>query len=175
MRDKILVDEDILGCAVRYALGRSTYMVGLVCDQVLTLMRDKKLSIKLTHNILRDIKEADSLGNHSIDINAWNNLKESLANYLVSLGDTSLEDETLKTIDNLKSLESLNSIPYVSVGKYEYNSNTTLESEVPCNRCGKLCSVYKTDPTKSSDTVLSYISCKDCDATFLVGVNSKRL
>lgn len=48
-------EEHIIICAVRYALGRMTYMVGIVCDYV----ADKcdELSEQCVNIIIRDIEE----------------------------------------------------------------------------------------------------------------------
>ena len=48
-------EEQILICAVRYALGRMSYIVGVVCRYV-ALNRDK-LSQNCINVIIRDIKE----------------------------------------------------------------------------------------------------------------------
>lgn len=51
----MLMEEMILVCAVRYALGRMSYVVGEVCQYV-TLHR-KKLSKECINVIIRDIED----------------------------------------------------------------------------------------------------------------------
>lgn len=51
----ITPDEQILICAVRYALGRQSYIVGFVAEYV-TLKR-KTLSHQCTDTIIQDIEE----------------------------------------------------------------------------------------------------------------------
>ena len=75
----IEVDEDILVCAVRYALGRHTYIVKEVTDTV--YQNAKKLSKKTICNICKDIiklleQEAEiapsnQIGMNSIDSEEW--------------------------------------------------------------------------------------------------------
>ena len=64
--------------AVRYALGRMTYVVG---DVTGTLMAyQDRLSADTRRNIVRDIDEAearDGLG-HEVDAEAWRMLREAL-------------------------------------------------------------------------------------------------
>ena len=48
-------DEQILICAVRYALGRQSYIVGVVADYV--AFKRKTLSKECKDIIIRDIKE----------------------------------------------------------------------------------------------------------------------
>ncbi len=65
----------ILCCAVRYALGRRTYIVGVVVDYVLAhleLLDSKTLSV-----MIRDIKECKNYG-QDIDANDWMRLLAAL-------------------------------------------------------------------------------------------------
>lgn len=48
-------EEQILICAVRYALGRRSYIVGVVCEYV--TFKRKTLSKECTNIIIRDIEE----------------------------------------------------------------------------------------------------------------------
>lgn len=48
-------DEQILTCAVRYALGRMSYIVGVVCEYV--YYKRKTLSKECISIIIRDIEE----------------------------------------------------------------------------------------------------------------------
>lgn len=75
MAKYLLMDELMLTSAVRYALGRSTYIVSATTDQV------KKVWSELSENskavILRDVKEAvDSPGTvgMQMDHQEWVNL-----------------------------------------------------------------------------------------------------
>lgn len=82
----IEVDEDILVCAVRYALGRHTYIVKEVTDTV--YQNAKNLSKKTICNICKDIiklleQEAEiaptnQIGMNSIDSEEWYKLLVSL-------------------------------------------------------------------------------------------------
>ena len=56
-------------CAVRYALGRRTYMPSIIIDTVGPLLQF--LDKKSLFVILRDVKEAKSLGDDSIDRPQW--------------------------------------------------------------------------------------------------------
>ena len=64
----------VLNCAVRYCLGRRTYMPKLVMDYIRPLLSD--LSDKTLWCMEKDIRqhEADGLsyGDPSIDVPAWN-------------------------------------------------------------------------------------------------------
>lgn len=48
-------EEQILICAVRYALGRMSYIVGVVCDYV--AVKQPELSKECINIIIRDIEE----------------------------------------------------------------------------------------------------------------------
>lgn len=149
MMPEILVTEDVLGCAVRYALGRSTYIVGLVCDQVSKLVLNSTLSHKLAHNILSDIEKTDSLGSHSCDIQAWTSLKLQLVEYI-------------------KVLDAFKDIPYLSK---ENSIKNTMEMFKNCPKCSNSSLVLFTDSSKGS-TQLAYIKCEPCNSTYLVGFNN---
>lgn len=65
-------DEDfgmIINCAVRYALGRRTYVVAAVADYITPLF--PYLSSRALWNIQKDIKGAYSLGDDNIDRPVW--------------------------------------------------------------------------------------------------------
>jgi hypothetical protein len=67
-----ITDEDfgtIVNCAVRYALGRRTYIVSTVSDFITPLF--PYLSSKTLWNIQKDIKGAYSLGDDDIDKPVW--------------------------------------------------------------------------------------------------------
>jgi hypothetical protein len=49
-------DEQILICAVRYALGRMSYIVGITCDYVKS--KRNELSENCKNIIIRDIEES---------------------------------------------------------------------------------------------------------------------
>jgi len=67
--------KEIILCAVRYALGRKTYIVSTVCRYVARL--NKRLSEKERWLILKDIDECEDLG-HEIDAKYWRDLKAVL-------------------------------------------------------------------------------------------------
>ena len=61
----------VCGCAVRYSLGRQTYMPSLVqqfINRNLKLIDSNSLAV-----MVRDIKEAPSYGNERIDKPGWMN------------------------------------------------------------------------------------------------------
>lgn len=69
---KIPIDENfetILTCAIRYAIGRQTYMPHLVIDYItplLPILSDKALSV-----MKNDVATAEHYGNDMIDKPAW--------------------------------------------------------------------------------------------------------
>lgn len=74
-RKQIIIEAEddffgaVLNCAVRYCIGRQSYMPGLVIDKItpwLTLLSDKTLWC-----FERDIQGADSLGDPDIDAPRW--------------------------------------------------------------------------------------------------------
>jgi len=74
-------EELILLCAVRYALGRRSYIVGLVCNYI--KKRLESLSFVAIGHIIDEITEAekeDGLGSE-IDKNEWLNLRRILNEY----------------------------------------------------------------------------------------------
>lgn len=91
----------IVICAVRYAIGRESYMPGLVCDFI---MRHPEILTESDRQvIIRDIEEADTirtytmengqkltvdgLGNTKIDRPGWLRLKEWLKGVKVGADD----------------------------------------------------------------------------------------
>ena len=72
MMKLVEIDEDfctILNCAIRYCLGRQTYMPSLITDFIRPLLPhldNKTLSI-----IENDIRNAESYGNEKIDKPIW--------------------------------------------------------------------------------------------------------
>lgn len=76
-------EEQILICAVRYALGRQSYMVGVVADYVNSVK--EKLSKNCRDILVRDITEAidfyhehDTTCGMECDERTWLNLLEAL-------------------------------------------------------------------------------------------------
>lgn len=77
------IEEQILLCAVRYALGRRSYIVGTVCEYV--RLNRQKLSEQCVNIIIRDIKEeseryhraGQTLGD-DCDERTWINLQRVL-------------------------------------------------------------------------------------------------
>lgn len=69
----IEADDDffgaVLNCAVRYCIGRQSYMPGLVIDKITPWL--PLLSEKTLWCFERDIKEADSLGDPDVDAPRW--------------------------------------------------------------------------------------------------------
>lgn len=77
------LDEDItIVCAFRYALGRQTYVVSSVANEIKRLAQ--KISIKSRHLIIREIKEAID-GNKAgmqMDADEWIACRQYLINSL---------------------------------------------------------------------------------------------
>lgn len=77
MKRTVPIDADfgaILTCAVRYAIGRRSYMPGLVIDYITSLL--SYLDDKTLHAMDRDIAEherMDDLGDPTIDAPGWKN------------------------------------------------------------------------------------------------------
>lgn len=74
----------ICGCAVRYSLGRQTYMPSLVQQFIisnLNLIDSYSLMV-----IARDVKEAPSYGNETIDKPGWMNFLAVLEKELKDRG-----------------------------------------------------------------------------------------
>ena len=72
MMKLIELDEDfctILICAIRYCLGRQTYMPSLVTDFIRPLL--PYLDNKTLNIIEKDIRVAESYGNETIDKPIW--------------------------------------------------------------------------------------------------------
>lgn len=66
------IDEDfgvVFNCAIRYCLGRQTYMPSLVIDFIRPLL--PQLDNKTLSIIENDIKNAESYGNEKIDKLIW--------------------------------------------------------------------------------------------------------
>jgi hypothetical protein len=65
-------DEELIClCALRYAIGRRTYITGVVADYLLTKIH--LLSDTCRQQIIKEIQEADDLGG-GCDKEAWENL-----------------------------------------------------------------------------------------------------
>lgn len=83
-------DDDfgaVLNCAVRYAVGRRSYMPYLVVSFISPLVPD--LSTKTLWAIRNDINEAakfDNLGDPNIDAPHWLGLREMVQKELVKRG-----------------------------------------------------------------------------------------
>lgn len=78
----------VLNCAVRYAIGRKSYMPKLVVDFIKPLVPD--LSTKTLWCIKRDINEAavhDGLGDAKIDAPGWLELLADARRELIKRGD----------------------------------------------------------------------------------------
>lgn len=90
-KDRIIIDPfdddfgTVLMCAVRYALGRCTYMPKLVIDFIKLYL--PKLNDKTLWCFVKDIESAPSLGHEEIDKPLW----------LCFLADVKAEQERRKT------------------------------------------------------------------------------
>lgn len=76
--DRIIIEKDddffgaVLNCSVRYCIGRSSYMPGLVIDYITPLL--PKLSDKTLWCFEKDVSDAvrfGNLGNMNIDAPKW--------------------------------------------------------------------------------------------------------
>lgn len=65
--------EHIVISAIRYALGRMTYIVDLTVEYTLNDIENNKLSEKCLQIIKRDIEECSDLG-MNVDERSWNKL-----------------------------------------------------------------------------------------------------
>lgn len=77
----------VLNCAVRYAIGRRSYMPGIVVGFIKPLVKD--LTTKTLWAIRSDISEAskfDGLGDPDIDAPLWLALREDVQKELVKRG-----------------------------------------------------------------------------------------
>ena len=77
----------VLNCAVRYAVGRRSYMPYLVTSYITPLVPD--LSTKTLWAIRNDINDAakfDGLGDPSIDAPLWLALRDSVQRELIKRG-----------------------------------------------------------------------------------------
>ena len=74
-KKQIIIEDDddffgaVLNCAVRYCIGRQSYMPGLVIDKITTWL--PILSNKTLWCFERDIEEEDNLGDANIDAPMW--------------------------------------------------------------------------------------------------------
>lgn len=80
----------VLNCAVRYALGRQTYMPHLIMEYIQPLL--VHLNKRTLVCMERDIREAESYGvgygNEKIDKPAWMKFLEEIQKELLQRGDT---------------------------------------------------------------------------------------
>ena len=76
--DRIEVEPALVMCAFRYALGRRSYMVGLVADEV-DRVKDK-LSFHVKDRMIDEIMEAidDEAAGDPCDVQTWQGLKQKL-------------------------------------------------------------------------------------------------
>ena len=77
----------VINCAVRYALGRSSYMPGVVVGYISPMVEN--LSTKTLWCLKRDINEAatyDNLGDPNIDAPLWLRLLEDVKKELIRRG-----------------------------------------------------------------------------------------
>lgn len=93
------VEEQMLISAVRYALGRQSYIVGTTAEYVNTIR--KKLSTNCLNIIIRDIQEEKEFYNRSghtlgsdFDEQTWENLKEVLQKEVEGRNDTKGESNS---------------------------------------------------------------------------------
>ena len=83
-KEKLIpVDEDfctVLICAVRYSIGRRTYMPHLVADYIEPML--PHMDARSLKVMLRDIVSADSYGDPAIDKPRWMRLEQQIAEEL---------------------------------------------------------------------------------------------
>lgn len=70
--DPMTLDQDItIGCAFRYALGRSTYVVSSVASEIEENV--ERISIKTRHRMIAEIEEAitNKTAGMQMDVERW--------------------------------------------------------------------------------------------------------
>lgn len=83
-KKQIIIEADddffgaVLNCAVRYCIGRQSYMPGLVIDNITPWL--PILSMKTLWCFERDIHDADSLGDPDIDVQMWRKFQRDVKN-----------------------------------------------------------------------------------------------
>lgn len=91
MNEKPLIDlsdDDfgaVVNCAIRYCLGRRTYMPGLICSYVKPLL--PHLSEKTICCMERDIREAPSYGD-DCDLHTWMDMLDEVQSVIDQRGIT---------------------------------------------------------------------------------------
>ena len=105
LNTKKKLDYDlIVGCAVRYALGRQTYIVGTTVDYVINDINNGDYTLRELVVIARDIMEQKKYGyGWDCDLNDWKRLFEKISDTIKDkdfdtwqrerLGDFSFEQE----------------------------------------------------------------------------------
>ena len=152
----------ILGCAVRYALSRGTYIVSVVCEEIESGIEN--LSRKETLNIIKDIESAFEEGriyNSDYIKNTWIRILEILKNKVGE--EQSNKDNSNKEQDSNKD----NSNKEQDSNKEQSNrSRVLVKGYESCPICGKNRRVFRVDS-------ISYIKC--CDSYFMVGYKDNRI
>lgn len=70
----------VCGCAIRYSLGRVTYISSLVQDYIIRNI--EKIDSLSVETMINDIEKAPSLGDERIDKPCWISFKNFLKNEL---------------------------------------------------------------------------------------------
>lgn len=81
---QVVVDDGVLFCAFRYALGRRTYVVSEVCEAI--TQNTGAIQRKLRNLMIKEITEAID-GNHAgddMDIKQWKTCRIALQQSLMS-------------------------------------------------------------------------------------------
>lgn len=82
VRNKVM--EEMMCCAMRYAIGRRTYVVSDVCEFFLDKLYE--WSNNCLMQAIKDVDSAMSLGDEKIDMPEWLNLRKKCYEQLLSRG-----------------------------------------------------------------------------------------
>jgi hypothetical protein len=113
-----LNQEITLGCAFRYALGRATYVVGCVCEELIRL--EPTLSENFKSRIAKEIQEyQDEHGRAGWDFDndEWNYVK-----YLFTPGRRFILEANYYQTDIWEEVEAFRSDELAEDGEYKYYS-----------------------------------------------------
>lgn len=113
-----LNQELVLGCAFRYALGRATYVVGAVCEELIRL--EPLLGENFKSRIAKEIQEyQDEHGKAGweFDNDEWNYVK-----WFYAPGRRFILEANFHNTDNWEEVEAFRSDELTENGEYKYYS-----------------------------------------------------
>lgn len=119
IEQKISLNQElVLGCAFRYALGRATYVVGAVCEELVRL--EPILGENFKSRIVKEIQEyQDEHGKAGweFDNDEWNYVK-----WFFSPGRRFILEANFHNTDNWEEVEAFRSDELTEDGEYKYYS-----------------------------------------------------